>query len=314
MNNTTIISSSVVLVLSKVQSYLTILLVVLLIVGIFVNIVTYAIFRQTKHRKNACSIFCAATSVTNVLILFQGFIGILLALALPSDPENYNLIYCKTRLYIRHALIMNNRSFTILSCAACFALSSERASLRLLIERSRLSHRLIIFNGFFWFIFCSHVCFFTTLKNNHCTMAGNYNLVFAVYMFILAGSISPLLMILFSCLVMQNLRKLRHRVRPANNNLHLKKRDFQLIRMLLIHIIVYLLTTVFYPVDLLYSALTHNDRNKTAERNAIEIFIAFLTNNFVFYLNNVAPFFTYYCTSSSFRNELKLLCLKWKLR
>lgn len=287
-------------------------MVVLLAVGVFANIVTCTIFRQPKHRKNACSIFCAAVSLINVLILLQGFVGILLAMILPTDPENYNLIYCKTRLYIRHVLIMNNRSFTILSCAACYALSSERTNLRLLIERSRLSYRLVIFNWFFWSVFCSHVAFFTTIENNLCIMVGNYSLIFAVYMFVLAGSISPLLMILFSCLVMRNLRKLHTRVRPVTNSLHLKKRDFQLIRMLLIHIIVYLISTVFYPVNLLYSALTKNNPNKTAERKAIETFIAFLTNNFVFYMNNVAPFFTYYCTSSSFRNELKAVCLKWK--
>jgi hypothetical protein len=312
MNNTSSISSSLVIILPIMQKYMSILMIILLLIGIFANIITCIIFLQVKYRKNACSLFCAATSGVNIFILIQAIVGTMLSLILITDPENSNLIYCKTRLYIRHALIMINRSSTILSCASCFALSSERTRFRLLIKRTYLSKRLIIFLCFFWFLFCSHVCIFTTLTNNRCIMIGNYAFIFSIYMFILAGSISPILMILFSLLTLWNLKRLHQRIRSINNNLHLHRRDFQLIRMLLTHIIVYLITTVLYPINLLYTALTEYNENKSLERIAIEAFFTFQTSNFLFYLNNVAPFFTYCCTSVTFRAEFKTLWSKWR--
>jgi hypothetical protein len=310
MYNTTYIPSSLVIILPIIQKYMTILLIILLFIGIFANIIACIIFYEVQQRKNACSLFCAATSGVNIFILIQGLVGLTLGIVLIIDPENYNLIYCKTRLYIRHTLIMINRTCTIFSCASCFALSSKRVKLRLLIKRTYLSNRLIIFFCFFWFLFCSHVFFFTTLQNNHCIMIGNYTLIFSIYMFILAGTISPILMILFSLLTLWNLKRLRQCIGPINQNLHLHKRDFQLIKMLLTQIIVYLVTTGLYPISLLYTALTQYI-HKSSERIVIENLITFQTNNFLFYLNNVAPFFTYYFTSKTFRGKVKILWLNW---
>ena len=312
MNQTEISYNTFELTLMIFRRYLTGLMIILLIIGILSNIITCLIFNRPKHRKNACSIFCAATSASNILILLQAIVGHLLDLMLPTSPENYNKIYCKARLYIRHALVMNNRTFTILSCAACYALTSKRQFLRQLIQRPWICRRTVLFSFIFWFVACAHSLFYTTIVDNTCVMIGNYTLIFAVYLFILAGTISPLLMILFSYLVRKNLRQLRTRIQPVAHHFHLKKRDFQLVRMLLVHIIIYLVTTVLYPVNLLYSALTQNDTQKTFERQVIETFITFLTTNFIFYINNVAPFFTYYFTSSSFRLEVKSFQSKYR--
>jgi hypothetical protein len=80
--------------------------------------------------------------------------------------------------------------------------------------------------------------------------------------------------------------------------------------MLLTQIIVYLVTTGLYPISLLYTALTQYI-HKSSERIVIENLITFQTNNFLFYLNNVAPFFTYYFTSKTFRGKVKILWLNW---
>ena len=45
------------------------------------------------------------------------------SIVLKSDTENYNSRYCKTRLYIRHSLIIINRTLTI------FAVSSKHVHL-----------------------------------------------------------------------------------------------------------------------------------------------------------------------------------------
>ena len=98
MNQTAAAPSPIVRIFSIAQQSLVIVMVALLCIGVVMNFVTLLIFRGAKHRKNACSIFCAATSAANILILTQGIVGNFLAMVLPTDPENYNLGYCKTRL------------------------------------------------------------------------------------------------------------------------------------------------------------------------------------------------------------------------
>lgn len=287
-------------ILPVVQRYLKGTMIFLCFIGFVSNLFTCFIFTRRKHRQNACSIFCSATSATNGWILLQAIVETSLTLLFNEDPENFNSIYCKTRLYIRHALVMTNRTFTILSCAACFALTSKRTNFRQILQRRKFCYRIILATSIFWFGFCSHLLIFTKFENARCTSTENYKLAFAIYLFILAGSISPALMILFSLLVLKNLRDLRSRIRPVANSFHLKKRDLQLIRMLLTQIIIYLLSTFLYPVDLLYASV----RSENFNRGVVERFLTFLTNDFLFYLNNVAPFFTYYLTSSSFRSEV----------
>ncbi len=63
----------------------------------------------------------------------------------------------------------------------------------------------------------------------------------------------------------------------------------QHIRILLMHIIVYLISTSLYPIKLIYIALTQQNENKNSKWFGIETFI------------------TYYCTSAAFRVELKTL-------
>ncbi|UJR14164.1 hypothetical protein I4U23_001159 [Adineta vaga] len=158
--------------------------------------------------------------------------------------------------------------------------------------------------------------FYRYIHNNVCETANTYQYIFSIYLFIVSGILSPMLMIIFSLLTLSNLNRLHRRVQPTNNNLNpsfcLLRRDIQLIRMLLGHVAVYMITTFLYPINMLYLAITFNSADKSSERKTIESFITFQTNHFLFYFNNIAPFFTYYLTSSTFRKEFKTMFCKWQ--
>lgn len=74
--------------------------------------------------------------------------------------------------------------------------------------------------------------------------------------------------------------------------------------MLLLHVLVYILTTTSYPINIIYETVTQHI-SKSSERLVIENFISFYTNHLIFYLNNISPFFVYYSISSNIRAELK---------
>ena len=316
MNVTIMPSPYTITILTFIQTISTYVLSALLSIGIFSNIINFILFYQSKFRKNACAVFCSAISVINIFILIQGFIKILSYIVYEIDPEDTNLGYCKTSLYLRHSMMMVNRTYTVFACAASFALSSQKVSIRLLANRISLTYRLIIIFCFSWFTINMYIPFYKSIQQNQCTLPNYYQFIFSIYLFIVTDIISPMLMIAFSLLTLSNLKRLHRRVQPTNNNpnisLRLIKRDVQLIRMLLIHVAIYMVTTFLYPINMLYLSISQNALTKSLERTTIESFITFYTNYFLFYFNNIAPFFTYYLTSSTFRIECKIIWLKWR--
>ncbi|CAF0830587.1 unnamed protein product [Adineta steineri] len=320
MNSTILLSSSssyTVNMMNTIQMIFVEIFIILVSIGLFANIINCIIFYQARFRGNACALLCASISVINILILIQGFIHSMLTILWNSNPDNSSSGYCKTRLYIRHSLMMGNRTLTIFACFTCFALSSKRVHLRLLAGRISLIYCLIIITCFLWFLISIHIPFNLDIISNQCIMIGNYQLIFSIYLILLAGILSPILMINFIYLTLLNLKALHRPKETLHKNFdtshRIKKRDSQLIRMLLSHVIIYLITTFLFPINMFYQAVTQYI-NKSSERLVIESFITFNTDYFIFYFNNIAPFFTYYCTSSSFRTELKRIRFMCKNR
>ena len=298
-------STSKIVELDSIRYIFTSVMCVLLFFGIIFNCLNFLVFRQRKFRKSACALLCTTVSVINNLILIQGITRTILFLIDRESPENKSWIYCKFRFYIRHSLMMINRTCTILACAAAFALSSNKAHIRSQASRISLIYYSISICVFFWFIIDIHLIFNKQLIANKCRLTQVYQFYFSIYLFLIAGIISPILMIGFSLCTLRNLRRLRHRIRPLTRTFQFSKRDTQLIRMLLMHVAVYMLTTFLYPVNMFYISLANDSLNQS-----IESFITFFIDDFLFYLNNIVPFLTYYLSSSSFRRECRILWLK----
>lgn len=219
MNDTHIPLSSVITILTTLQTISTKVLLVLLLFGIFPNIINCLIFYQKPFRKNSCSLLCALVSTINILILIQGFIRTLLTILWESDAENYDFIYCRTRLYIRHSLMMINRTYTILACVACYALSLKRVNLRSLVNRISLTYFSIFLMFCFWFIICLHISFNMTTINNKCQMNEIYQWIFSIYLILLADIISPSLMIFFIFRTSKHFKVLHQPRQVANQNI-----------------------------------------------------------------------------------------------
>ena len=136
----------------------------------------------------------------------------------------------------------------------------------------------------------------------------------SIYILIVLGIVPLLCLLSFSILLRFNLKQMRLRVNAMANpnqlvNLPLRKRDRDLVRMLLVEIAFYISTTIPLTIFLMYRAFTQNT-TKTAAVQQIESFANYFISQFLLYANNSVSFWIYVCASRSYRFEVKKLILK----
>ena len=299
MTTNTTSSNTLVLYLATVQKQVTRSLIIPLVLGLLGNLASCSVFCQKELRLNAVSLLLTAASIFNMIVLIYG-ISYSLYTVDHVIPDIYSIVFCKLRLYIRHILLMIVRSYVILACSSCFALSSARMSLRSLC-RPRYVKWAVIAVPFVWPLIALHMPLLTTIQKSQCVNVNSYVLPFAIYFFLIVGVIPIILMVIFTILTMNNLRRLRRRIQPSIvTPTKLKPRDRQFMRMLSALVLMYVITNLFYPMNVLYSAITYWSI-KSPERVAIESLIFSLTSNYVLYINNVSPFYLFIASSAAFR-------------
>jgi hypothetical protein len=99
------------------------------------------------------------------------------------------------------------------------------------------------------------------------------------------------------------------RQRHAANE-HIRRKDNDLMRMLIAEIMINIFTSIPYSAYLLYGAVTFNVVNKSAERIEIEVFINFMTQVLIHMLS-VAIFYLFLISSKTFRREFTQIIVGW---
>lgn len=306
-NGTT--SSTLITDLANVQKQLIRSLAVPLALGLVGNIASCLVFSQKQFRANAISLLFTAAAIFNIVVLVYG-IGTSFYSLGHTSPETYSLVFCKLRLYIRHIFLMIVRTYITLACMASYALSSLETRIRFLFHW-RYVKRIVLIVPFLWPLIALHMPFFTTIRRQQCVNDDDYVLPFAVYFFLIVGVLPVLLMVVFIALTIRNLHLLHRRMQlSVIQSSKLKSRDRQFIRMLSALVLMYAFTNLFYPANVLYSAVTYWTE-KSAERAAIESIVFSVTSNYVLYINNVSPFFLFVGSSAAFRQSFYRLVSRY---
>ncbi|UJR11321.1 hypothetical protein I4U23_015502 [Adineta vaga] len=294
-------NTTLIITLAVVQKQITRSLVIPLVLGLLGNTFSCIVFCQKPLRSNGISLLFTAASIFNIIVLVYG-IGTSLYSLDHISPDTYSMIFCKLRLYIRHIFLMIVRTYIILACIASFSLSSSQTSLRSLCRSQYVKWTILIVPPS-WPLIAIHMPFFTTIQKNQCINIESYIIPFAIYFFLVVGLLPIVFMVTFISLTIRNLRLLHHRIQASIiRTSRLKSRDRQFIRMLIALVLMYVITNLFYPANVLYSAITHWTE-KNPERIAIESIIFSVTSNYVLYINNVSPFFLFIISSASFRQS-----------
>jgi hypothetical protein len=204
--------------------------------------------------------------------------------------------------------------FFVLVCADRYASCSNQARIRS-FSQFKVAVRVIPSVIIFWFLLPIVPTGLRVLSNGVCdARSGTYDIIYTVYIISSTGFFPLLSMITFGILMIKNLRQMRTRVQPSTSSEsganNLRKRDRDMMRMLLIELIICTITISPNTMTHIYkSATTNVVRNK--ERQQIETFVYFMARLFLLYMANTFSFWVYLTTSQTFRLELKNLIVKW---
>jgi hypothetical protein len=279
-----------------------------MILGNIGNVFILIIF--SRQRQTACAIYLISAAVMNsVYLIFNGIASIYI-LYYP-DTTLLVLSFCKMYKYMIFTLGQLPKTMVILACIDRFLITSDRASFRAFSTPKRAKY-LIFFCCIFWSLFTIHIPIMSTIVHGQCTRTGVYSIIYPVYSLIFVGLIPTITSAIFGYLTYRNMRQMVNRVQPIvqntiNANITIRRRDRDLLIIVISEIFVYVVTTALYPLIQLETIISQNVlTNKSFQYSQIETFILSISG-FLLFINSVAPFYTYLISSRSFRRDFKQL-------
>ncbi|CAF1035172.1 unnamed protein product [Rotaria sp. Silwood1] len=265
----------------------------LIVLGNVGNILTILIFIRTLRKQlNSCTIYLLAASITNWILVNTSLISTVYGVD-HVDPQHTSIIVCKLRWYGGQILLMLSRSFMIAACIDRWAATSSSARIRLFCQ-PKIARNVIIGLILIWPIIPVHMAIFINNYSGHCGAPSYYAFAFSIYLFIFIGILPPAFMISFGVLTWHHLKQIRSRVAPTNDptRFRLHKADRDLIKMLAGEVLVYLVTTVLYPVNTLYGFITTPIAQQKSEiRLAVEALVGYIVSPILNYIYCVAQFY-----------------------
>ena len=299
--------------LSSVQQYLTrygmTTYIALGNMGLFFNM---AIFSWPAYRRNPCSLYILVASLCGLIGLNISAVPVVYALDHPNTVTS-SAVFCQLQFYLRHSFNQMMRTLFIFACADRYASSSNNVRIRA-FNRYKIAVWITVCVPIFWLLLAIFPTMLQSLQNGKCE--GNRGLpaiILSIYITITVGILPLLCISILALLMLNNLKYIRIRVQQITSSgpgvSSLRRRDRDMMRMLLIEIMCYISTAAPLTINLIYKASTQAVM-KSNERQQIELFINYLTGTFFIYFNNSLSFWIYIVTSRSFRLELKNLFIK----
>ncbi len=183
----------------------------------------------------------------------------------------------------------------VAGCIDRWAVCSNNPSIKA-FSRPHNAIRVILILLVVWTIIPIHLAIFFNNSTGRCiAMPQSYAFFYAIYSLIVIGILPLALMIVFSLLARHNLQMIRSRVVPigqTTRNLNIHKRDRDLMKMLSGEVFVYCLTTIPYPINLIYSVSTSSiAAYKSSIRLAIESLIGYIVSPLLNFMYCCAQFY-----------------------
>jgi hypothetical protein len=205
------------------------------------------------------------------------------------------------------------KTMLVLACIDRFLITNDRAILRALSTPKKAKY-LICFSIIFWFLISIHIPIMTTIVNGQCIRMGVYSVFFSIYETISVGLIPSITLSVFGYLSYRHLIQIHHRIQPAvqdrnNANYSIRRRDRDLLVLVISEVVVYVITTALYPLILLEMMISQYILpNKSFQYLQTEIF-TFNISLLLLFINSAAPFYTYFIASKSFRRDFQQLII-----
>ena len=266
---------SVGFVLSSLQWYLTrYAMTTDLILGDCSLLFNILLFASLIHRRNPCSLYILAASISGFISLNNSTIPVVYAMDYPN-PTTASALFCKLQFYLRHSFNQMMRTFFIFVCADRFAISSHNARIQPLLDSSRTTAGVPLS----WLLLPIFLMILFTLENGrYGGRPGLPDFLVSIYITMTVGVVPLIGLLIFRILMWRNLQKIRLRVQPIAYCL--QKRDGDMMKMLSVETILYVIRALSLSTNLLDQSATQA-RVKSREQQRIESFVTYFNGTFL---------------------------------
>ena len=277
------------------------------------NLSAALIFSRKSWRKNVCVFYFNMSLLFNTCYINSALLADILT-GFNIKPYDSNRVLCKFYSYISALCLILLPSTLILASIDRLLISSQNVDARLYSSR-RLGYFTISLSTFFWFIFFIHIpikvdiqkvnpsqriCFFDMSR---------WYLLFASYSSLIIHFLFCILMIFLCMLTFQNVRRIRAVPRPQHPQIRtMTKKDFQLLRCLFVHDIIYIVFTMGSSIYIVYEIATIHQTRQPFEHALVNFIDHF--NEFLHHIPYCINFYIYLIVSKTFRNALKRMIYK----
>ncbi|CAF1354921.1 unnamed protein product [Adineta ricciae] len=281
----------------------------LLVFGCVGNVLNLLIFIRSQLKKNPCSTYFFYSSIANLNVIFLGLLSRILSDGFGIDPSSYNLGYCRFRYFILHSSMVLSSWFTILASVDRYCVSSKSARRRQL-SSLKTSRFLVCSTTVIVLILYSHVWGLFTIEQlktgpSCYAEAGFYRVFYDFFYFATFSFTPPVMMTIVGLGTFYNVHQSHTRVNPTDTNARkvdqLKKRDRQLIKMLLVQVTFTISLTLPLAIQKLYSTFTQNFVKSTYQQ-AVETLVTQVVRLLAF-TNNSISFYLFTLSGSLYRRE-----------
>lgn len=299
---------------------------ILIGIGTISCLLNLMVFTKATLRRNPCAMYFIILNIINILYFYLGLLLTVLAVGFNIDPSTSNLIFCRFRYYMAAILACWQSSCLVLAAVDRTLITSPNVRTR---QRStcRLMAVCSLSVGIFWPLENLHAWFFTDILQFGpgyfvCFYRpGLYNSIVSYHAVIVNGILPSLLLIVFGCWTVRNVRQIRKPALQPRSTEHsaasvhrphmIQSKDRQLIRILIVDITTYIICKLPVAIMFLYQQITQYD-DKSSDQQLIEQSVLQLTF-FWYFFNNGIGCYTNLFISKTYRAELKDLLASVRL-
>ncbi|UJR32697.1 hypothetical protein I4U23_020156 [Adineta vaga] len=281
---------------------------ILYFIGNLGNILTLYIFLKKSWRKNVSVLYFIICLISNTIFINSTLLGAVFNIGFQINLHNSNTFLCKLFYYTACVTSIYFPIILILASIDRLLISSQNVHTRLYSSK-RLAYFLISISTIICTLFYIHIFIKVYIQEIYPTVFVCYYelssyLNFFVYSALFITVFISLTMITLSIFAFKNVRRIRAIPRQQRRVIRsMTKKDFQLLRCLYVHNIIYIICSIVIIIGIGQS-ITLNYETSTAMEIAVNTFL----NNFGSFLHYIPyciSFFIFSCVSKTFRLELK---------
>lgn len=253
---------------------------ILIIFGTIGCLITLCIFKERNLRKHPCTIYFLAFNFSNFALIYSSLMAVMLELGFNISPSSYNLVCCRLRLYTILLFDCLSSFYLILASMDRMLVTSINANTRRR-SNTRFAYKCIIIGTIIVCLFSSHALFLSEHIRISSTAftcyfrPGSY-VTFIGFYSLTKSTLMPLLMIAFGVQAIRNIRSIRRisvlrtiTVNGHTNTSHIfTSKDSKLIRMVWMHILIYIFLGLAMTSYLVYDQSTQYNIKDSVQKQA----------------------------------------------